>query len=265
MKSSNESNNTVHKMQNRSTLTKSFKAFAILSLIFLFADMCLFYVGIFSALCFAIAIYSMPTTILFTLLFICLPNCYLQYVTYWLKGNRKTAKHLFCFILLILIIFIYFMIELIGYLNISDEISRSAISVILFCLCLASIILFIIILINIHKPPHMIKSLSENKQIRKEKRNLKERNKQLLKEKNVNTYSNRKWVTTLLLCVCFGWVGAHRLYVGKKKYGITTLVMSLCIIGNIVFLIPNIIDFVKIVNHSYRDYKYRLITDIKKE
>jgi TM2 domain-containing membrane protein YozV len=36
--------------------------------------------------------------------------------------------------------------------------------------------------------------------------------------------SNKQWLVTLLLCFFFGWLGAHRFYVGKTATAILQLV-----------------------------------------
>ncbi len=63
----------------------------------------------------------------------------------------------------------------------------------------------------------------------------------------------KDWLTTLLLCLFLGSVGAHRFYVGKTGTGIVWLLtLGCCGIGTIV-------DLVKIIGGKFTDKKGNLI------
>lgn len=100
----------------------------------------------------------------------------------------------------------------------------------------------------------------DNKIRRAKEKAAKKAAKLALYKKNMGFKSNRSWTTTFVLSVLLGMFGAHRMYVGKKAYGITTLVLSLLGIGWIVFFIPWIVDFGRILCHTYKDKQGKVIT-----
>lgn len=53
--------------------------------------------------------------------------------------------------------------------------------------------------------------------------------------------------TTLILCVCLGWIGVHDFYVGRIGSGI----LKLFTIN--IFLIGWFIDMIKVATGSYKD------------
>lgn len=57
----------------------------------------------------------------------------------------------------------------------------------------------------------------------------------------------KKWRTTLLLCVFFGFVGAHRFYTNNKRIAVAQLLTT----GGLGIWI--LIDLVLILTDSYRD------------
>lgn len=65
--------------------------------------------------------------------------------------------------------------------------------------------------------------------------------------------SDKKWTTTLLLCLFLGWFGAHRFYVGKIGTGILYLLT-----GGLL-LIGNLIDLILILCHAFKDKEGRVI------
>ena len=67
--------------------------------------------------------------------------------------------------------------------------------------------------------------------------------------------SDKKWVTTLLLCIFLGGLGVHRFYVGKTGTGIVWL-LTLGILG-----IGSLIDLIMIIMKKFTDKQGRLITE----
>jgi TM2 domain-containing membrane protein YozV len=68
----------------------------------------------------------------------------------------------------------------------------------------------------------------------------------------------RKWRTTLLLCLFLGCFGAHRFYTGKKL----TAVAMLCTLG--AFGIWTLIDLFFVYSGKFRDAEGRLLTKTAK-
>ncbi|GHU05138.1 hypothetical protein FACS1894147_11020 [Spirochaetia bacterium] len=65
--------------------------------------------------------------------------------------------------------------------------------------------------------------------------------------------SDKKWLTTLLLCIFLGEIGGHRFYVGKIGSG----VFMLLTLGG--FGILCLIDLIVIIAGSFKDKQGNLI------
>ena len=65
--------------------------------------------------------------------------------------------------------------------------------------------------------------------------------------------ANRRWRTTLLLCLFLGCYGAHRFYTGKKL----TAAAMLCTLGGIG--IWTLIDLFFVYSGKFRDSEGRLV------
>jgi TM2 domain-containing membrane protein YozV len=83
------------------------------------------------------------------------------------------------------------------------------------------------------------------------------------KDMEGNNDVSTKWLTTLLLCIFLGTIGAHDFYVGKTKKGILMLVL---LVGGIVFAamivgfvgialvcVFWVIDLIKILSGTFTD------------
>ncbi|MCR4888056.1 MAG: TM2 domain-containing protein [Ruminococcus sp.] len=60
-------------------------------------------------------------------------------------------------------------------------------------------------------------------------------------------YSEKDWLTALLLCILVGFLGIHRFYVGKTGTGILWLLTGGC------FFVGVIIDLIAIASGSFQD------------
>jgi TM2 domain-containing membrane protein YozV/uncharacterized RDD family membrane protein YckC len=74
-----------------------------------------------------------------------------------------------------------------------------------------------------------------------------------LPNENINK-SQKEWLTTLLLLIFFGTLGAHRFYVGKIGTGILMILVTFCTFG-IGAIIWYIIDLIFICTGKFKDKK----------
>jgi TM2 domain-containing membrane protein YozV len=65
--------------------------------------------------------------------------------------------------------------------------------------------------------------------------------------------SDKKWVTTLILCIFLGGLGVHRFYVGKTGTGIVWLLTFGCL-G-----IGSLIDLIMILMNKFTDKQGRVL------
>lgn len=70
---------------------------------------------------------------------------------------------------------------------------------------------------------------------------------ELAKEEEVNNVEEKDWLTALLLCLFFGFLGVHRFYTKHTGIGI----IQLLTFGG--FFIWTFIDFIMILSGSYKD------------
>ena len=181
-------------------------------------------------------------------------------LNYWKnrKGytNKRTIKGVF---VLNIIGLVFLFGGLVGVILMNDETAPGFGPLCMF----ASFAYLIMLIMGLVFTFSNTKKHFENKARRARERAAKKAAKLALYKKNMGNKGNRSWVTTFVLCVLLGMFGAHRMYVGKKAYGITTLVLSLLGIGFIIFFIPWIVDFAKILCHSYKDKQGKIITKEK--
>ncbi|MFI3239569.1 MAG: NINE protein [Bacteroidales bacterium] len=70
---------------------------------------------------------------------------------------------------------------------------------------------------------------------------------------NFSDASDKEWITTLLLCIFLGGLGAHNFYTGKTVIGIIQL-LTLGACG-----VWTLIDLIMILTKSFKDSENRLV------
>ena len=71
---------------------------------------------------------------------------------------------------------------------------------------------------------------------------------------NEANISSKSRLVTLLLCFFFGWLGAHRFYVGK----IGTAILMICTFGGF-FGIWVLVDLIFIITGTFRDKEEKIV------
>lgn len=73
-----------------------------------------------------------------------------------------------------------------------------------------------------------------------------------------DTNSN-EWLTALLLCFFFGWIGIHRFYTKNMDIAVAQLVLGILSCG-IISGIWSLVDFILILSGSYKKGNGQLLT-----
>ncbi len=96
----------------------------------------------------------------------------------------------------------------------------------------------------------------EKEKIEEEERLRFETRSKLEESKSDNEFS---FLTTLLLCLFLGPLGAHRFYVGKTITGTTIMVLSLTFFGLLVSIPWTLLDLILIISQRFSDHKGRFV------
>jgi TM2 domain-containing membrane protein YozV len=71
--------------------------------------------------------------------------------------------------------------------------------------------------------------------------------------------SEKNIVVAVILCLVFGLIGVHRMYVGKVGTGILMLVMTLSGFGVIISLLLAFVDFISLICGTFKDKQNLII------